>query len=117
MMKNKTLINIMVGLVIVFMAVMIISLLDTNYELSTELSEKKQAYDELNGEYSELSNEYSELSNEYIEVSDDYDNLVKGIHNKFNNKEYEIKYIYNGKNYTYSYDGKLFGNRTIGITY
>lgn len=88
MMNKKTLGTVIVVLVIGIMAGMIISLSNTNYELNTKLSENKQAFEE---------------------VSDEYEELVKGIHNKYEGNKYEIRYTYNDKFYIYTGNGKLFG--------
>ena len=108
MMNGKTLSRVIVGLVIVFMAGAIISLLDTNYELSTKLSETEQNFNELNIKYDKLDDECNE-------VSDEYETLVKGIHNKFEGNEYEIEYRYEDRTYKYEGNGKLFGDSKIVI--
>lgn len=95
MMNKKTLGKVIVGLVIIFMSVMIISLLHTNYELNTKLSENEQTFEE--------------LSDKYDEVCNVYEKLVEEIHNKYEGNKYTIRYMYNDKLYTHTGNGKLFG--------
>lgn len=114
-MKNnkKTLGMIIVGLVIVFMAVTIISLLNTNHELNTKLSESKQLLTELSDQFGVFEDGYADLAGRYDEVSDDYEQLVEGIHNKYEGKEYKFTYRYDNKTYMCEGNGKLFGSTRL----
>lgn len=80
-----------------------------NYKLSTELSKLRVEYDNLNSTYECTINDYTELNNMY-------DNLTEGLYNKANKNVYEYTFEYDGTTYTYSGNGKMFGESCVKST-
>ena len=111
-MKNnkKTLGMIIVGLVIVFMAGIIVNLLNTNCKLSADLEDQKGAYEKLEHNYKMTVDDENELIAAYAE-------LAEGVHNMKQHNAYKFSYYYKGKTYHYEGNGKIFGETGLITEY